>query len=329
VKYNPAHRGSVIGEKYASAGFRPTGFDYLRIILAVSLVLWHAIIVVHNESWSHGVFQTQWKLPLLFLVPSFFALSGFLIAGSLERSTIPVFIGLRILRIVPALTVDTLLTMFIVGPLFTILTLREYFLNKTTWKYLWNIVGHIHYRLPGVFYHNPIPEIINGQLWTIPWEFICYATIVVLALVGIARSRSYFLNVAVIAPIVVLTILTTLEPGRFGPDPRAIAPSNTDLILCFLSGVAIYKYRDIIPHNLGMALLAVVGYAILMNTQYAYVFTSLLVAYITAWVGVTNYRRTFIIEGGDYSYGIYLYHMTLQQAIVSLGVCPRTSCGIA
>jgi peptidoglycan/LPS O-acetylase OafA/YrhL len=319
VKYNP-HRGSVIGEKYASAGFRPTGFDYLRIILAVSLVLWHAIIVVHNESWSHGVFQTQWKLPLLFLVPSFFALSGFLIAGSLERSTIPVFIGLRILRIVPALTVDTLLTTFIVGPLFTILTLREYFLNKTTWKYLWNIVGHIHYRLPGVFYHNPIPDIINGQLWTIPWEFVCYATIVILALAGIARSRTYFLIVAVIAPIVALTILTTLEPGRFGPDPGAIAPSRTDLILCFLSGVAIYKYRDIIPHNLGMALSAVVGYAILMNTQYAYVFTGLLVAYITVWVGVTNYRRTFIIEGGDYSYGIYLYHMTLQQAIVSLGI---------
>jgi peptidoglycan/LPS O-acetylase OafA/YrhL len=36
--------------------------------------------------------------------------------------------------------------------------------------------------------------------------------------------------------------------------------------------------------------------------------------------GVTNYRKTFIIGGGDYSYGIYLYHTTLQQAIVSLGI---------
>jgi peptidoglycan/LPS O-acetylase OafA/YrhL len=286
----------------------------------VLLVLWHSFTSVNVETWSIPLFATQWKLPLLFLVPSFFALSGFLIAGSLERSTIPIFIGLRILRIVPALTVDTLLTMFIVGPLFTILTLREYFLNKMTWKYLWNIVGHIHYRLPGVFYHNPIPEIINGQLWTIPWEFACYATIVVLALVGIARSRRFFLIVAVIAPIVVLIILTTLDPGRFAPNPRAIAPSSTDLVLCFLAGVAIYKYRDLIPHNFGIALLCVVGYALVMNTPYAYVFTSLLVAYITVWAGVTNYHRTFIIKGGDYSYGIYLYHMTLQQVLVSLGL---------
>ena len=63
-----------------------------------------------------------------------------------------------------------------------------------------------------------------------------------------------------------------------------------------------------------------VGYAFVMNTPYAYVFTSLLVAYITVWAGVTNYHRTFIIRGGDYSYGMYLYHMTLQQVLVSLGL---------
>jgi peptidoglycan/LPS O-acetylase OafA/YrhL len=314
------YKFSTIGEKYASAGLRPTGFDYLRITLAVALVLWHAILVGHGESWSHGVFQTQWKLPLLFLVPSFFSLRGFLIAGSLERSTIPVFIGLRILRIVPALTVDTLLTLLIVGPLFTILPLQEYFSNKMTWKYLLNIVGHIQFRLPGVFYHNPVPEIINGQLWTIPWEFACYATIVALAIVGIARSRSYFLVLAVIAPIVVLFILTMFYPNRFAPNSQLIAPTNIDLVTCFLTGVAIYQYRERIPHSAAMAILAVAGYAVLMNTQYAYVFSGALVAYITVWIGVTNYPKTFVIRGGDYSYGIYLYHLTLQQAIASLGI---------
>jgi peptidoglycan/LPS O-acetylase OafA/YrhL len=117
-----------------------------------------------------------------------------------------------------------------------------------------------------------------------------------------------------------LTVLTTLDPGNFGPNPQAIAPSNTDLVLCFIAGVAIYKYRDVIPHNLGIALLCVVGYAVLMNTHYAYVFTSLLVAYITVWIGVANHRKIFIIKGGDYSYGIYLYHMTLQQVLVAFGL---------
>jgi peptidoglycan/LPS O-acetylase OafA/YrhL len=314
------YKFSTIGEKYASAAFRPTGFDYLRITLAVSIVLWHSILVCHEESWSRVVVETQWKLPLLFLVPSFFSLSGFLIAGSLERSTIPVFIGLRILRIVPALTVDTLMTVLIIGPLFTVLTLRQYFSSTETWKYLLNIVGHIHYRLPGVFLQNPVPQIINGQLWTIPWEFICYATIVVLAIVGIARSRTWFLALAVVLPIFVLAVLATLYPADFASNQQVVAPTNIDIVLCFLAGVAIYQYSEVIPHSKVIVFLAVAGYAVLMNTQYANVFTNLFVAYITIWIGVTNYRKTFVIKGGDYSYGIYLYHNTLQQAIVSLGI---------
>jgi peptidoglycan/LPS O-acetylase OafA/YrhL len=210
-------------------------------------------------------------------IPSFFSLSVLLIAGSLERSTLPVFVGLRILRIAPALTVDTLITVFIVGPLFTVLSLRQYFSNEGTWKYLLNIAGRIHFRLPGVFLHNPLPEIINAQLWTIPWEFVCYATIVVLAIVGIARSRAWFLAFAVVVPISVLAVVATLHPDRFASSRQIIAPTTIDIVLCFLAGVAIYKYRDLIPHSPVIALLAVVGYVILVNTRYANVFTSFFV----------------------------------------------------
>jgi peptidoglycan/LPS O-acetylase OafA/YrhL len=314
------YKFSTIAEKYASASFRPTGFDYLRVTLAVAIAFWHAFLYVHGATWSNAVLETQWRLPIQFLVPSFFALSGFLIAGSLERSTIPVFVGLRILRIVPALAVDTLITIFLIGPFFTVLPLREYFFNKVTWKYLMNIIGHIHYRLPGVFLYNPLPEIINAQLWTIPWELACYVSIVILAIVGLTRSRTWFLVFAIIIPISVLAILTTISPERFGRGEAGFGPHSIELVLCFLTGFAIYKYRDTLPHSAAMAVLAVAGYGILMNTEYAAVFTSLLVAYITIWVGVINYPKTFVIRVGDYSYGIYLYHSTVQQALISLGL---------
>jgi peptidoglycan/LPS O-acetylase OafA/YrhL len=314
------YKFSTIAEKYASASFRPTGFDYLRITLAVSIAFWHAFLYIHGATWSNAVFETQWRLPIRFLVPSFFSLSGFLIAGSLERSTIPVFVGLRILRVVPALAVDTLITVFIIGPLFTVIPLREYFFSKVTWKYLMNIIGHIHYRLPGVFLHNPLPEIINAQLWTIPWEFACYASIVLLAIVGITRSRTWFLIFVIILPISALAILTTISPERFGTGESGFGPYSIELVFSFLGGIAVYKYRDILPHSAVIAILTVTGYAILMNTQYAAVFTGLLVAYITIWVGVINYPKTFVIRGGDYSYGIYLYHSTVQQALISLGL---------
>jgi peptidoglycan/LPS O-acetylase OafA/YrhL len=314
------NRFSTIGEKYASAGFRPTGFDYLRIILAVSIVLFHAILLCHDETWKNFIIDTEWKLPLEFLLPSFFALSGFLIVSSLERSTIRGFIGLRAIRIVPALAVDTFLKILIVGPLFTVLPLRLYFSSKETWTYLLNIVGRIHYRLPGVFLHNPTPENLNGQLWTIPWEFSCYAIILLLAIIGILRSRTWFLALAIVAPILVLSILTQRYPALFAPSERFIAPSTIDLVLSFLAGVAIYKYREFIPHSPIIAVSAVISYAVSANTQYSSVFTGPFVAYITVWIGVTNYRRTFLIRSGDYTYGIYVYHSVLQQVIVSLGI---------
>jgi len=171
-----------------------------------------------------------------------------------------------------------------------------------------------------VFLHNPVPEDLNGQLWTIPWEVACYAIILILAIVGILRSRAWFLTLAVVVPILLLTILTPIYPTLFGPKPQFVAPTNIDLILSFLAGVAIYKYREYIPHSPVIAAFAVIGYAIMTNTQYASVLTSPFVAYITIWLGVTNYRRIFLIRSGDYTYGIYIYHSMLQQVIVSLGI---------
>jgi peptidoglycan/LPS O-acetylase OafA/YrhL len=310
----------TLGEKYASAGFRPTGFDYLRITLAVSLVLFHAILVCYEPAWARTVLLTWWRLPLLFIVPSFFSLSGFLIAGSLERSTVPVFIWLRVLRIIPALTVDTLLTVFVIGVLFTAVPLREYFGSIVTWKYLLNIIGHIHFRLPGLFLNNPIPQIVNAQLWTIPWEFVCYAAIVLLAIVGIAQSRVRFLIVAVMAPIVVVTAWATLDPVRFAPSTEFIGPLRLAVVLCFLLGVAMYKFRDMIPYSGTMAALSVIVYVILMYTRYSGILTCIPISYLTVWIGVSNYPRNFLIRGGDYSYGIYLYHFTFQQAIIGMGV---------
>jgi peptidoglycan/LPS O-acetylase OafA/YrhL len=54
---------------------------------------------------------------------------------------------------------------------------------------MWNIVGHVHFALPGVFANNPLPSIVNGQLWTIPFELYCYITLAAVTFIGLKRSR--------------------------------------------------------------------------------------------------------------------------------------------
>jgi peptidoglycan/LPS O-acetylase OafA/YrhL len=65
---------------------RPSSFDYLRILLSVAVIACHTFIVCYGHGAELPVW-TGWLRPLpAFIIPSFFALSGFLVAGSLIRN---------------------------------------------------------------------------------------------------------------------------------------------------------------------------------------------------------------------------------------------------
>jgi hypothetical protein len=49
--------------------------------------------------------------------------------------------------------------------------------------------------------------------------------------------------------------INNLYPSGFAPNSQLIAPANLDMVLCFLAGVAIYQYREMIPHSAAMAFL--------------------------------------------------------------------------
>jgi peptidoglycan/LPS O-acetylase OafA/YrhL len=145
--------GPTLGDRFDMAGGRPSGFDYMRLCLAVSVVLVHIPTINLGDLWTremvwHGPFR-----PILGLIlPMFFALSGFLVAGSLERSkTVADFLTLRVMRIFPALVVEVFISALILGVITTTLSLNEYFSSTVFWKYFLNMVCYIHYELPGVF----------------------------------------------------------------------------------------------------------------------------------------------------------------------------------
>jgi peptidoglycan/LPS O-acetylase OafA/YrhL len=72
-------------------------------------------------------------------VYAFFLLSGMLVTASFDRQrSAPRFVALRIARIWPAVAGGSLVTVFVIGPLFTTLPLREYFASGVTWANLDN-----------------------------------------------------------------------------------------------------------------------------------------------------------------------------------------------
>ncbi len=73
-----------------------------------------------------------------------------MVAGSALRTRrlIP-FLGLRVLRLLPALFVEVTLSAIILGAIFTDLPLSQYYTEPMFWEYFLNIIGDVHFHLPG------------------------------------------------------------------------------------------------------------------------------------------------------------------------------------
>jgi peptidoglycan/LPS O-acetylase OafA/YrhL len=297
----------------ATAG-HPRGFDYLRLALAVGVIAWHGVPVTggHTDLFEAG----PWRPAIYFLVPSFFALSGFLVAGSLERNAIPQFLTLRAIRIFPALTVETFISALILGPLLTTVPWHEYFTSRQFFDYFLNIIGIIHFELPGVFNGLPGGNTVNGQLWTVPYELDCYFIITLLALLGVARRSAWLLGVSCIA---MLLLVARHRYGLFGavPIPRGMRPPGNMVILAFLFGASFYGLRRHIPFSRLLFFVSAISYIILVNSVHTeMIFLSVpSLVYMTVFLGLTNPPRTALIVGADYSYGMYLYGFPLQQFV--------------
>jgi peptidoglycan/LPS O-acetylase OafA/YrhL len=241
----------------------------------------------------------------------FFALSGFLVAGSLDRSqTMVTFLGLRALRIAPALIVEILLSALILGPLLTTLTLKEYFLGDEFRLYFLNLVGYIHYYLPGVFKANK-HAYVNGQLWTVPYELVIYFVLSCLAALGIYRRKSFLL--LVVGLYYVAQVVNTILHGTVFVSGF---PTGAGVTMAFVSGLAIYRHRDQIAFSKGLFALSVLLTVALLSVQGGSRFVALPVAYVAVYLGLLNPRRNKLLLSGDYSYGVYLYAFPMQQALI-------------
>jgi peptidoglycan/LPS O-acetylase OafA/YrhL len=306
---------TTIGERLLLVRNRPSGFDYMRLMLAIGVIAMHSVIVCYGPLVELEFWKSAARPFIREILPAFFALSGFLVAGSLERSkTLLMFLGLRVIRIFPALSVEVLLSALIIGPIFTSLSLSEYVSHPLFHRYFLNLIGDVQFRLPGVFARNPFPEVVNGQMWTVPYELYCYLTLAALALV---RKR-WAVPVATVV-ITAMYIVYKLQGGALLSEVRGPIP-GVMLLVCFLAGVAIYLYRDVLPFSrIGAVICLLISMILLSMVPYGEYLAPWLIAYATVGIGLLNPRRTVVIDGADYSYGLFLYGYPIQQALAATG----------
>jgi peptidoglycan/LPS O-acetylase OafA/YrhL len=307
-----------LNEKLALHAGRPTGFDYLRISLSVAIVCVHSIVTSYGETAGAEIWHLPFRPLVGMFMPMFFALSGFLVAGSLIRTTsLAQFLGFRVLRIYPALCVEVLISALLIGPLLTSLPLNDYFSSPVFYLYLLNITGDIHYLLPGLFQNNPLPNTVNLQLWTVPFEIMGYLTLSLLALLGMKKFH-WIAPAATALLLLAYFVIRVIVKKEWASIAIAGGLPGQLLLACFFAGVSLYLYKERLPWSPSFCAISGVVTALLIGfIPFGDFIAAPFAAYFTVSLGVTNPRKLRVLQGADYSYGIYLYGFVLQQAVAA------------
>ncbi|MFC5430199.1 acyltransferase family protein [Paraburkholderia denitrificans] len=295
-------------------------FDFLRL-LAASLV-----IVGHAFALNGATAPTILSIPVHgYGVAIFFSISGYLVASSwLSDPNAARFFAKRALRIFPALIMIVLVTVFMFGPAVTTLSRSDYFANPATYGYLRNMRLFIVYYLPGVFEHSPIPNAVNGSLWSLPAEFLMYIVTPIVAVVAMGRKAIAFgaLSAAFAC------VAAYLQSGYKGPmvviyatDVRAALEMGA----YFLAGGMFSVLKRRIQFSAKYAAAALLVYFIsarLCTTPHEFYIVSVVSAFVFPYLYITaGQKATPILSSagkyGDISYGLYLYAFPIQQLLQS------------
>jgi len=271
---------------------RANNFHAIRYILAASVLYSHSYGLLNLP--EPIAFQ---KTMGTFAVQGFFALSGYLIAKSCVRiGHLGHYFTNRTLRIAPAL-----IAALILG------------------NYLLSIFAQ--------FSKNPVPYIVNGPVWTLSWEVMCYTICGLLWRLGLLVPSSLG---SILATAWIIFVITPTN----GDTTLVIAP----LFLLFFTGSYIsLKENELNFRTTGLisvlilTLLAVDSSSIAIKTILEHIpflygpniptGRHYLIAYLVclpfSLVWLARYVDLKLSVNNDYSYGLYIFGWPVQQVAIA------------
>jgi peptidoglycan/LPS O-acetylase OafA/YrhL len=265
-------------------------------------------------------------------VSLFFTLSGFLITRSASRTNTGRFLWHRFLRIFPGYWVCLIVCAFVIAPLifqfeygrvsrmFAVpnASPQGYVLRNLTvfdfhGRSLSKVLTLGQLMVSETLHRNPYPLMLNGSLWTLPFELLCYLSIAVVSLVGALQQTRRALLAAFFLVWGLITF-QWLEPASFQAIFPPFAGSLFMLVLYFLSGALAFLYRNEVGYSrvrLGLCGLVLLSGAVV---GWSGIIAPLTLPYLFLWLTCKLPLQRFE-KRGDYSYGLYIYAFPIQQTL--------------
>ncbi|MFS0826252.1 acyltransferase family protein [Pseudomonas phoenicis] len=291
------------------------GFTMVRLIAASLVIITHTYVVLGLD---HGdVFERNGLIGFSKIgVDAFFVISGYLVTLSMLRGqSLVTFFTNRVTRIFPGLIVSVLVTVLVLG-LFAP-SYAQYIGQAETWQYLLNAtLFNLHPFIPGVFTENPV-QVVNGCLWTLPLEVLCYLGILVLA-----WSKAFNWRFVLLAMLVMFSLHMH---DTFMRDSYVFTVSKlflNELGYLFLYGALLAHLKDKVYMSwfITVPAVALVIWSFFNNGgdwHFSAGFYLVLWPYCLISICVLSKKMSFL-NRFDYSYGIYIYGFVIQQMLVNL-----------
>ena len=308
-----------------SLSLQDNGYDLLRLLLAAAVVYSHSYAVggyggepLYSLSKEHLILG---ELGVL----GFFALSGFLVSASGDKSrSIWGYLLKRVRRIFPGFWVCLAATAFVIAPLIWLVGGRG--IAQFPWtgpEGAWSYIAQNFFLSVGqhsvgdVLKGSAWPASINGSLWSLFPEFGCYLAVAVLVLGGaLARSRWLLAGVALGAFIDHL-LMTVLGREAFPAIPSFYAFSHwSPYLTTFAVGACAYAWRD--KWVFSWKTVCVLAFLAVVTLKFGgfKVISPLLIGALVLTAGSCFKMRLKT----DLSYGIYIYSFPCQQLLFAMGL---------
>ncbi len=286
-----------------------SSFDAIRLVAAFAVLVSHQFLLAGRHEPQVRGFGSLGVLAL----SVFFVISGYFVASSWDREPdlLPYW-RKRVLRIFPALLIVVAISILIIGPTETSLSLKSYATHPETWAYWKNalLVLGVQFDLPGVFASNTLSA-VNLSLWTLPIEIVMYATI---AISGITLGRFARWSYPILSVALAIVWLVTPD-NTFGTLPLILS-----LGVFFLAGATVYSF-DLLKRVTPVVLLASTVTVVLASVhggpQGKILLWVLFPLVILGLGAVPSSIGRRVVTAGDFSYGVYLWAFPIQQIVIT------------
>lgn len=287
----------------------------IKYLAAVLVIFSHAFAIACNSPDPLGRYSFDVITFGAVGVSMLFAISGFYIARSLSKNGSNSYLKNRIKKLIPSLFVVVVLSIIILGLFFSSLSPIDYFTNKQTYFYLLNSIFIPVHNLPEVFSNNIYNSTVNGALWTMPVQVMCYCYIFVLHKLIKHRKMKVWYSI----PLTIVIVIV----GYF-----LVAYLNINILksmfrpfICFMFGALMYQYKDYLikKHYLLIVLVSAIICLFINNTISLNIFLAILLPYIIIYccgLEYTSDKKVFNLM--NTSYELYLVGFPIQQSITNL-----------